>query len=429
MVNPCQEGGSGREGPDGIQVLMNSGGMKLCGDGLGQSGGRCLRLLVVVPRTLEPDHTSGEQRMFRLLRLLALELAVDLGSLDGEPVRASHLGALEAAGVRCLPPGRRGVLGAMTTQPYSGIWCEFWGTAHLMSIHRSRIQPWARLIVDSVDVHFVREEAGLDLGYMNREEVERRKHSEIGVYQTADAVVVVSAEDRAALDQVGIREGVHEIPNIIEGWSRPAMPREPVVLFVGGFDHPPNRDAVFWFAENVFPLIRTLVPAAKWAIVGSRPPEDVRALGVRPGIEVVGYVPETRPYLDRAAVSVAPLRYGGGMKGKVTEAMSAGVPVVTTSFGAQGLNAAVRRHLLIADKPWEFASMVAGLLNNPDHARELGEAGQSAITDLCGEARVRDQLRNLVNSLRPAPGGFLRRLRMSGWRLLLGLRDILRRDP
>jgi len=60
---------------------------------------------------------------------------------------------------------------------------------------------------------------------------------------------------------------------------------------------------------------------------------------------------------------------------------------------------------LIADKPWEFASMVAGLLNNPDHARELGEAGQSAITDLCGEARVRDQLRNLVNSLRPAPGG------------------------
>jgi glycosyltransferase involved in cell wall biosynthesis len=184
------------------------------------------------------------------------------------------------------------------------------------------------------------------------------------------------------------------------------------VVFVAGFDHRPNVDGMLWFANEIWKTVRDRVPEARLTIVGSNPPPAVLELKHRPGVHVTGYVPDTSPYLDRAAVSIAPLRYGAGMKGKVAEALAAGVPVITTSIGAEGFRAVPGEHLLIADSAADFAAAVVQALENPDRAARLGQAGQALVASVCGPDAVAAQVEQMVDLLAegpPAPlfGGWL----------------------
>jgi hypothetical protein len=115
------------------------------------------------------------------------------------------------------------------------------------------------------------------------------------------------------------------------------------------------------------------------------------------GVRVIGYVPDTGPYLDRATLSIAPLRFGAGMKGKVTEAMAAGLPVVTTSVGAQGLKVTPGKHLLLADSSSDFANAVVRLLNDPDYGIDLGKNGQKFIASTCGPLIIEKQIEEITH--------------------------------
>lgn len=384
-------------------------------------------VLAVVPRMLRPDHSAGDLRFCRLLSLLAETFDVDLGTFEGDPTDGPVRTSLEVAGVRFLTAGGEAVLDALVSRPYVMVLCEFWGTAELLRPQVRWAQPGAGFVVDSVDIHFAREEAGIPLGHFKPAEVAARKTRELAVYRAADAVVVVTDEDAERLREAGPVPRLVNIPIVIEGLARRLGNRDPELLFIGGFDHHPNVDAVRWFADEVFPMVRREEPEARWLIVGSNPSAEVRALASRPGIEVVGFVPETRPYLERAAVSIAPLRYGGGMKGKVTEAMAAGLPVVTTGFGAQGIQAIDGTHLLVADSAADFAAAVVGLLRDPDRAQAIGSAAQRHIADLCGPEAVRTRIGELVDAF-PATGcGPLQRLRMRLFGLYLLVRRAVRR--
>ena len=130
------------------------------------------------------------------------------------------------------------------------------------------------------------------------------------------------------------RRGV--IPVVVPCRERPGRDRRPELLFLGGFQHAPNLDGLSWFVREAWPAVRVAVPGARLTVVGSNPTPEVERLGGRDGIEVVGRVPETGPYLERAALMVAPLRYGAGMKTKVVEAMAAGLAVVHDVGGGPG---------------------------------------------------------------------------------------------
>ncbi len=389
--------------------------------------GRAGSVLAVVPRMLRPDHASGDLRFCRMLTLMAETCEVDLGILGGDPTDGPVRTSLEAAGVRFLTAGGEAVLDALASRPYAMVVCEFWWTAELLLPQVRWAQPGAGFVVDSVDIHFAREEAGIPLGHFKPAEVAARKGRELAVYRSADAVVVVTGEDAGLLNDAGGMPRLVVVPNVVEGVSRAPITRDPELLFIGGFDHHPNVDAVRWFADEVFPSVRREEPDARWLIVGSNPTAEVRALASRPGIEVVGFVPETRPYLERAAVSVAPLRYGGGMKGKVTEAMAAGLPVVTTAFGAQGLQAVDGTHLLVADSPADFAAAVVGLLQDPGRAEAIGSAAQRHIADLCGPEAVRVRIGELVGGFPAVDCGPLRRLRMRLFGAYLSIRRLVAR--
>jgi glycosyltransferase involved in cell wall biosynthesis len=145
--------------------------------------------------------------------------------------------------------------------------------------------------------------------------------------------------------------------------------------------------------------VKSQVPEAKLTIVGSHPPEQVLKLAALEDVEVTGYVPETAIFLDRAALSVAPLRYGAGMKGKVAEAMAAGLPVVTTSIGSQGFGAVSGEHCIIADSAGDFAVAVIRLLKNPALAQSIGTAGQRLVAGICGPEVVSRNVQDMLEAV------------------------------
>jgi glycosyltransferase involved in cell wall biosynthesis len=162
---------------------------------------------------------------------------------------------------------------------------------------------------------------------------------------------------------------------------RPADPRteDPrALVFVGGFVHPPNVDAALWLGREIMPRLRRAVPDCHLWIVGSNPPDDVVALAGE-DITVTGRVAAVEPFLARAAVVVAPLRLGGGMRFKVLQAMAMGRPVVTTALGAAGIGGPHRPPLVVASGAADFTSATAELFADPARRRKLGTAARACV--------------------------------------------------
>ena len=206
-----------------------------------------------------------------------------------------------------------------------------------------------------------------------------------------DAIVVFAERDVPAVEATAPNVHVRRVPLTIEVPDEPLDPlgESPgTVVFVGGFGHPPNVDAARWLAEAIFPRILERVPDARLALVGDRPGDDV--LGLAGGrVSVYGSVPDVRPYLDRAAVVVAPIRLGGSMRGKVLEALASGKALVATPRGAEGVEAVPDEHLLLAEREDEFADAVAGLLLDADRRGALAANARAwAVENLSVERSV-----------------------------------------
>jgi hypothetical protein len=304
---------------------------------------------------------------------------------------------------------------------------EFWHTASWMIELFRQAQPWAKMIIDTVDVHFLREESGLKLGIFEPGAVEENKRNELTSYRQADALIVVTPEDRNALEACEGMPRLFLIPIVAPVKPRSHRLRGREALFVGGFKHYPNVDGILWFGTEVWPSVRAELPDATITIVGSHVPASVEDLGQVEGVDVVGYVSSTEHYLERAAVSVAPLRFGAGMKGKVVEAMAAGLAVVTTSSGAQGLGAVSGRQLIVADEAEEFARSVVELLADPDRAEDIGRAGRELVAASCSPEAVGLKLEEMLaevvdrgRSTVPPPRWLLRavKYKILSWKIL-----------
>lgn len=160
---------------------------------------------------------------------------------------------------------------------------------------------------------------------------------------------------------------------------RPAPSPGHELLFVGATHVHANHDAVTWFANEVFPLVRAQLDDVSIKIVGGDPPPEVRDLGTRPGIEVTGFVDDLEPLYASAAAQVIPLRTGGGTRLKLLESLSAGLPTVTTSIGAEGIEVADRTHVLIADEPADFADRTVELLTDDALRLSLAHTGRELV--------------------------------------------------
>lgn len=176
-------------------------------------------------------------------------------------------------------------------------------------------------------------------------------------------------------------------------WERP---EEPIVVFVGALHVGTNHDAIEWFADQVWPLVRAANPQARWQIVGRSPAARVHELVARtPGAELHADVPDPRSYLRAASLAVNPTVSGSGVNIKLVEYLSVGIPVVSTTKGQAGLGVTPGVDLRVADDPTAFADEVNHLLASPESARSLGAAGlatASRILDVRASLEVMAEL-------------------------------------
>jgi glycosyltransferase involved in cell wall biosynthesis len=370
-----------------------------------------MRILVIDHYYPEFDRHSGSLRFFQMLRMLAARHEVTLSCYEvaehtlrvGEAEVQRYRDALTQIGVKV---SQFTPLQVMRRFRFDAVLFEFYDSAHEY-LHDARILQWpAVTIVDSVDVAFNRLFAkarvtgsGKDLRY-----AEEVKQEEMEAYRKADHVIVVTEQDRAILRaeepalSVGILPNIHGCHSLDD-----ATPRKPdSLVFVGGFRFDPNVDAMQYFCREVMPLIWRKVPAATLRIIGDSPPSAVRDLACD-RIEVTGRVPDVLPYLRSSCVSVAPLRYGGGMKGKIGEAMAAGLPVVTTTSGIEGFGLTPGENVLVADTPESFSSAVVSLLRDPVAYEAVRRAGWKFIADRFSPEAIERQLLGFLGDAASAP--------------------------
>lgn len=357
------------------------------------------KVLVVTPSIPRPDIASGDKRFHKLLQMLARHQPIDLFAYDGNAFKApfvDYVPSLTADGITI--PKATNLHGVLAGSHYKAAFCEFYDTTRYLLQRYRLAEPRSPIITDSVDIHFAREESGdMLLHGKVTPETAHRKGLELAVYRESQTVVTITPEDDVLLKKAVPGISTLIIPNIIPIRQRGQAPRPPSLVFVGGFGHPPNIDGILWFVRECWGTVKAAVPETTLTIVGNKPPPEVQELGTLPGIAVAGYVPDVAPCLDAAAVSIAPLRYGGGMKGKVTEALSFGLPVVTTGFGAQGFGATHGVHMAIHDDAPGFAQACIGLLQSPEKARQLGLAGQKFVADICSPEAVASKVKELAS--------------------------------
>ena len=281
---------------------------------------------------------------------------------------------------------------ALTTDSYQAVQVEGLELGPYIELVR-RYGPAAHIVLDchNAETELQRRAMQVDFHTPSRWPVALYSGLQIGrlarfekwATQQADAILAVSRSDRAQLAKIGgvEEERIRVVPNTIDiaEYER-RWPSTPEVtfdlVFTGKMDYRPNVDAVLWFARHVWPEIRRARPHTTWAIVGQRPHPRLERLRAEKGITLTGRVPHIQPYLAGASVCIMPLRIGSGTRLKLIEAMASGVPVISTTLGAEGFDVSDGRELLFADTPQQWIATILQLLADEEQRAMLSEAAK-----------------------------------------------------
>ncbi|HEX8353688.1 MAG TPA: glycosyltransferase, partial [Pyrinomonadaceae bacterium] len=357
-------------------------------------------------RVPTPDRDAGSARMLHVLRALSewchpvlITTSTEVWPESERRLRGEGVETAPALDFRRLMRERR-FRAAVVSRPEVA-------EALLEPIRRA--DPRVKVVFDTVDLHFVRlaREAGLTRDAGLAREAARYREVEARLARASDLVWFASSADRDALEHVapGVPSAV--VPTVHPPRGRgPAFDARRDLLFVGNFSHRPNEDAVRFFAREVLPLVRESLPGVELLVVGDNAPAGLGE-GEAGGVRVLGYVPEIEPLFARARVFVAPMRFGAGMKGKVGDALSYGLPVVTTSVGAEGMSLRDGEEALIADTAAEFAAAVVRLYRDEGLWRHLASNAHAHVERHFSPrvvARVvNDSIRGLLGGLEKLP--------------------------
>ncbi len=277
----------------------------------------------------------------------SLEYLLDRGDFDVIQIEYTHM-------AHFMPPPALGLLRVLVEHDVC-----------FVSLARSRAAGWVARV-------------GLWFDWM------RTLRYEIAAVERADLVLTMSGTDRALLGRLVDARHIVPIPNGVDCTAFPYCEAGRIpdtILFVGFFRHEPNVEAVRYFSHTVLPLVRREVPGARFRVVGAYPPGIVQRLAGDAGVEVIGQVAEIRPWYQESAVFVAPVLQGSGTRLKILEAMASGCPVVSTTIGAEGLDAIDGKHLLIGDDPERMAQAVVALLRDASHAATLAREARAFVVE------------------------------------------------
>lgn len=357
------------------------------------------RILIVDCNLPTPDLDAGSVRMHMLTRMfIGLGIAVTFVS-DAVTVQPTYEDELVRMGVQVLYglPSTALHLEREGTR-YRWVWLARPKTAERYMATARAYAVFAQVIYDTVDLHWLRFQRGFEVtgDPALAECAEEHKKVEAFCITSADLVIAISDTEKHMIltefpdVNVAVLTTIYNCRPLPSAWSE-----RQGLLFIGSYWHAPNLDAITWFTSEVMPRILCELPDVCFTILGSNAPDSFKALA-SPSIKPVGYVRDVEPYFDAARVFVAPLRYGAGMKGKLGQSMSLGLPVVTTSIGAEGMFLQDGVQALIADSAPEFAAAVVKLYRNEKLWTELRNAALSHLNRCFSEEAAQHALRQVL---------------------------------
>ena len=381
---------------------------------------RTRRVLVCAPLMPEFDRESGSRRIFHLIELLqASGWSVTFYAENmTEGQRYAHLlqqrgvmvyGGVHSQGIAAdayLPNPRT----LLELERFDLAIVAFWYFAEALLPLLRTYTPRTRVLVDSVDLHFLRESRSIFhrkdpasppplLGPQFASELVR----ELNLYASVDGVLTVSQKEADLIDDLlATPHHAHAVPDM------EALPPSPVpfkdrngLLFVGNFRHPPNRQAVRYLFEQIVPLLNpNILEQHPLSVVGNGLTPDVYALGAGvPHVKMIGWVPSIRPYFNQACLSLVPLRYGAGTKRKVIETLQVGTPCIATPIGIEGLGLRHGEHVLVAEDAEAFAASIEALSADEPLWHRLAEQGRAHIMATHSREAVRRALTEALDGV------------------------------
>jgi len=281
----------------------------------------------------------------------------------------------------------------------------FWHIAEPLIPAIRQLSPATRVIVDTIDLHFVRNARGTFLEPLRALDSKYASQMvrEMNAYAMADGVLTVSQKEADLInDLTGNPTLAHMVP---DGEDLPPsdipFAERKGILFIGNFRHPPNVEAAQYLCEEILPRLEPTIRAEHPVyIVGNALNEAV--FGYCAGlahVRMVGWVPSVLPYLQRARISIVPLLHGAGTKRKLIQALMVGTPTVSTSVGVEGLNLQDGEHVLVADNPAAFANSIARLLEDGDLWEHLARQGQFNIIKEHGREAARARFMQVISTV------------------------------
>ena len=338
------------------------------------------RILVIDHCTPIPTHDAGSILIFNLLLLLReMDFQVTFIPEDNFLYMEEHTMALQRAGIEVLYApyitnvedhlkefGRRYDI-ALLVRP---VVVE----RQIRAIRR--YCPKVKVLFHTVDLHFLRmsREATLQSDRVKQTAALKMKLRELSAIRASDVSIVVSTAELELLHPELPDAKLHVFPLIMDvsGTSKTFSKRRDIV-FVGGFQHTPNIDAVCYFVGEIMPILRTRLQGVRFHVVGSNATPEIYALAAE-DVAIVGFVEDLNPLLDQMRVSVAPLRFGAGIKGKIASAMVVGLPTVATSMASEGMSLMDGKNILVADGAKDFAEAVIRLYEDESLWSSISEA-------------------------------------------------------
>ena len=359
-------------------------------------------MLIVDAVAPDPSRDSGSLRLVNIIRLLH-ELGWRVTFMaNNRRASAAEIGLLGRVGTQVLCKPWSPALPSWLTRHGAGLdavmLCRHYVAEPYLPLIRRRA-PGARVIFDTVDLHFLREQRAAE--HTGNEslarQAKRSRQQELALMRACDASLVVSPVEHRLLRDTLPEARVELLSNVHEIHGRQGdFDGRHGLVFVGGFGHPPNVDAVHWLIEEIFPRIHQAQPGIVLHLIGDMPAAARESLA-RPGVQIHGRVDDLTPWMKSCRVALAPLRYGAGVKGKVNMAMSHGLPVVATPMAAEGMYLVDGENVLLADGTDAFARAVLRLHEDQALWRRLSDASLENVRQHFSFETARRTLENLLS--------------------------------
>jgi GT2 family glycosyltransferase len=346
--------------------------------------GAQVRVLVIDACMLTPDQDAGSLRMQSVLEILTSLSCKVTFVADNFEHRQPYVSELQRRGVEVLFHPYVASMADLLSRRGDEFDMVVMSRHYVAVKHIEAVRTFASkavVVFDTVDLHFLRTErqAELEGSAIARAASRAKREEELALIRKADVTLVVSAYEQALLEELVPEARVMVLSTIHEllPAGKPFAEREGLV-FIGSFQHPPNADAVLWYAREILPRVRDALPGVRTTIVGSKVPANIRALAAEDFV-VTGYVPDVAPYFTGCRASIAPLRYGAGVKGKINLAMSYGLPVIATTPSIEGMHLNPGDDVAVADDPAAFAQEIVRVYTDEALWHRLAAGGRDNI--------------------------------------------------